>query len=116
MDEQHKQLVALINALHTNKGKADTAFVERIINTLIQYTLNHFRDEERLMKKIGFSECEKHKLMHQSFIEAIIEAKKDFDKYKNSVEVIDKLLEFLRNWLLHHILVQDRAYGKYIEE
>ena len=49
MDEQHKQLVGLINALHNQRDAKDRQFIDKVFATLVQYTANHFGDEEKIL-------------------------------------------------------------------
>lgn len=61
-DDQHKKLIDMINELHdamkVGKGKD---VMEKILAGLIQYTVTHFANEERLMKQHNYPDYEQHK-------------------------------------------------------
>ena len=114
LDEQHKQLVALINALHQNIGSSDRKFIEKILNTLVQYTQNHFSDEEKILEKTNYNSTEKHKAQHKTFVRRIKTFSQKFQDDPDSSELIESILPFLRDWLMTHILVQDMDYKKYL--
>lgn len=64
MDDQHKQLIGLLNALHARKKSGDGEFLMNVLTTLIHYTRKHFVDEEKLLRKIHFSKFDQHHAQH----------------------------------------------------
>jgi hemerythrin len=110
IDEQHKKLVNIINELHSamevGKGKE---ILSSILDRLIDYVKIHFTEENMLMEEIGYPEHEKHKKEHSEFIKKVLEFQKSFKegKYGLSVEVIF----YLREWLLTHIMENDKKYS-----
>lgn len=117
MDEQHKVLVGLINALSGQKDGKDKAFVEKVFATLVQYTVNHFGDEEKIMKRMNFPDFALHHKQHENFIKNVSDLKGQFDREDGPSRAIalEKLAKFLAEWITHHILVEDKIYGKYLE-
>lgn len=75
MDDQHKVLVGLINALHGQKDLKDKAFVEKVFATLVQYTVQHFGDEEKIMKRMAFPDFNMHHKQHEAFIKNVSDLK-----------------------------------------
>lgn len=115
MDDQHKRLVGLINALHEHRHSADKAFIERVILTLVEYTKNHFVDEERLLEKLHWNHLEAHRAQHKQFIAKLNAFRQMFEQNAVTADLVEKLTEFLKNWLTRHILVEDKSYQKYLE-
>lgn len=115
MDEQHKQLIGLVNALYSQKGTHKKDFVEKILATLVLYTRIHFVDEERILKKLAYPYFDKHHEQHVQFIKAVDRFRTELQRSGPTPELIDKLSLFLSNWLKQHIQVEDRAYGAYLE-
>ncbi|NOV28778.1 bacteriohemerythrin [Methylomonas sp. ZR1] len=109
VDNQHRQLVALINRLdELNALGADLQTVLETVKQLVEYTVEHFQHEEQLMMEAGFNPRmqDQHCQQHQEFIDKMqqvhVEAQSD-------VSVISKdLLDFLVDWLCHHILKTDK--------
>jgi len=62
IDNQHKKLIemfnVLINACSSGKGQAK---LEDSFNFLIEYSIQHFSDEEAWQYNIGYPEYQKHK-------------------------------------------------------
>ncbi|MBD9355715.1 bacteriohemerythrin [Methylomonas albis] len=109
VDSQHRHLVELINRLdELNAVGADLQTVVDTVKQLVDYTVYHFQDEEQLMTDVGFNPRmqAEHCQQHQDFIDKVrqvhIQAQSD-------ISVISKdLLDFLVDWLCHHILKTDK--------
>lgn len=115
IDNQHKGLVIVINELFNlmSEGKAKGKLSE-IFDHLTDYTKKHFQAEETMLIKYAYHEFDKHKNEHQNFISKLQELKLDFDKGKITISV--EVLNFLKDWLLNHILISDKKYMGIIKE
>lgn len=113
IDEQHKQLVALINNLYTAMaGKRDREQIGRIINELVDYTRIHFAVEECLMRMFHYQGYDAHKDMHDGIVKRV----KGFqERYHGGDDMVGmELLLFLKDWLLTHIQKVDRLYSDHL--
>lgn len=82
-----------------------------LLNELRDYTKEHFKAEEAYMQKIGYKRMFTQKIQHSEFIEKLDEI--DLDELdENQESVIYDLLNFLADWLVHHILENDKLIGK----
>jgi hemerythrin-like metal-binding protein/diguanylate cyclase (GGDEF)-like protein/PAS domain S-box-containing protein len=109
IDEQHQQLVAILNKLarHFVSGTTETASLEQIIAELADYADYHFRSEEEIWHKhfTGHPMLEAHERAHHDFFEKI----KDIQTNRGSLEdFADELFGFLTRWLAFHILDSDK--------
>jgi hemerythrin len=110
IDEQHKALVGMINALDASThGDFSTDTVRRLLGELNDYVRNHFAFEERLMAGGGCSQdlVTRHLGEHAYFRSVLKDLTSDFENGRRNVTVT--LIEYLVHWLLHHIVVVDRA-------
>lgn len=104
MDAQHRQIVDWIN----RTARATPAELPEILTGLEAYTATHFADEEAVMRQIGFPELEAHQVLHQQLIAWVAEQKaRGADR--------QALLFGLAQWLVKHILGQDKRYGRWAE-
>ncbi len=112
LDKQHQGLVKGLNALHDamKAGKANEAIAE-ILNALIDYTATHFKAEERLFHRFNYPDSEKHIAEHAQFINEVLSFKDDYEKGRALVSI--KVLYFLKNWLVKHILGSDMEYKNF---
>lgn len=112
IDMQHKRLVAMINqledAIDSGKGVVNEE-IGSVLVQLVEYTQYHFSEEENIQREIGFSEAVRHAEYHRMFVEEIKETLMRL-KGGGSINVYE-LMNFLRDWLLNHILTEDRKIG-----
>lgn len=112
-DEDHKRLIATVNALHD--AMLDGRGAERaqsILDELGEYAQRHFTTEELLMEKTGYSEIDAHRAEHQAFLEKVKQFRGDIvaGKRCNSIQ----LAEFLSDWLTQHVAKTDRKYSAHL--
>ena len=115
IDNQHKVIIRLLNELYKiildeNGGGS----IDNVINELVQYTDYHFGEEEKLFAKYKYIEEEQHKLEHQKFIDKINNIVKNEIKSEDFVAI--ELLNFLKDWLLEHIMVSDQKYAVFFND
>lgn len=114
IDDQHKQLVAMVNDIHEAmaEGKGRDILGE-ILTKLITYTKQHFASEEALMEKHGFPDFPAHKVSHAKMTKRVLELQKEFEQsdVKHSIEVA----RFLQQWLNKHILETDKQYSSFLK-
>ena len=114
IDNQHRGLIIIINELFElmSKGKAKDKLPE-IFEHLTEYTKKHFSTEEIMMVKYAYPERDNHKNEHQKFIQKLTDLRKDFTNNKITISI--EVLNFLKEWLLNHILISDKKYVGHIE-
>lgn len=115
MDMQHMKLIGMINELieHRDEMENNSEVVSDILTKMTDYIKYHFSSEETYMKSIDFPEIVSHELEHLDFIEKTTNfclGTLTFDK-----SVYDEVLNFLKEWLLNHILKSDMKYKEYAE-
>lgn len=110
IDEQHKALVGMINALDASTHEEySPETMRRMLDELNAYVKDHFGFEERLMAGGGCSPdlVTRHCGEHAYFRSVLRDLTADFESGRTSITV--PLIEYLVHWLLHHIVVVDRA-------
>jgi hemerythrin len=104
LDEQHKQLIEMINSI---KREFDPGIMFDVIMRMFNYAANHFQTEEALMCKYSFSGLDRQIQAHKIFLTTATEfAGKDLSNPVNH----NKIVTFLVGWLKHHILYEDMQY------
>ena len=113
IDAQHRHLFDLLNKLHDAMmaGKSDTV-LGPVLRELIHYVAIHFEAEESILQKHRYPMLSEHRNQHKELTAQVI----DFEeKYQAGTVLLGlALMEFLRNWLTHHILETDRHYSAYL--
>ncbi len=112
IDTQHQRLVSLFNELHDAlHTSAPGERIARVLNDLLEYTQFHFAHEAELMRKFGYLGRNSHLVMHDDLVKKAFEYKQRFE----SGEAIGgDLVNFIRDWLTHHILKTDRELADFI--
>jgi hemerythrin len=109
IDEQHKELVGIINQLHdamlANKGRP---LQQEIIYQMVDYAVNHFALEEKLMRSSNFPGYEPHRQEHAQFAAEAAELKGRTDHGDLILSL--EILSLLKDWLQNHILHTDMKY------
>ena len=112
LDHQHQHLFEIINKLIEQPGSSgDSTLVPEILTELVNYTREHFTDEEELIQEYGYPELEQHKKQHNYFIDTTAELSISF--VDNKQTTIYEITEFLKLWLTTHILKTDMKYKKF---
>ncbi len=116
LDSDHRALIGVINRLHDGlRSEDDADAIVGVFDSLIAYTKLHFAREEKVMEVCGYPGLEVHRAEHARFTDRIHELK---DRYTGepAAATTGDLLEYLKAWLNHHILIQDMAYKAYTED
>ncbi|MCP3689332.1 MAG: hemerythrin family protein [Gammaproteobacteria bacterium] len=109
IDEQHKKLINMINALNDalNSGESKEVMV-KIFDGLVVYCDKHFTFEEDLFNTHGFAGGSAHKNEHDKLRSQVVELKRKLDGGNFMIGL--ELMGFLKDWLTNHIMKSDKAY------
>lgn len=115
MDQQHQQLVALINQLADamTQGKS-ASVIGNILNELVNYAMYHFTDEENLLSQYHYPDLSAHQSEHFKLTTQVIDYRSQFHAGKLAMGVA--LMNFMREWLANHIQINDKQYGKFLNQ
>ena len=109
IDNQHKEIVKLLNDLlqAMKQGKASDV-TSQIILELEKYARNHFQKEEFFFKRFNYPGADEHIKEHRLFIQKVESLKSEFKAGK--ITLTFELLNFLKDWIDHHVLEVDKKY------
>lgn len=106
IDEQHRYLVDLINDLYeVVSQKRGAREVARLIKATDAYAKVHFRSEEMMMRLHEYKGIEQQEQQHRAFEDKIGEFYEEL--HDNPLVAQFDVLSYLRDWLIHHIRVED---------
>ena len=111
LDKHHIRLFEILNTAYENVMKShgdDCCFPD--IEELSAYTTYHFETEEQFMEQQRFPGIEAHVAEHRQFASNIERLKADYYK-GHRVEAAQELIVLLGQWLIHHVLMEDRKYS-----
>ena len=115
MDEQHKNIVDIINGLHEAilDGR-NKEVLSRILQELINDAQTHFSYEENLLKTHAYPELEEHKTFHNQLAVQVLDMQKRYLDGRTTLSV--EMTNFLKNWLSDHILRVDVKFTPYLKK
>lgn len=117
IDEEHSKIVENFEKLYTymKEGKGHEYYLE-LVEFLNNYVENHFSHEEEFQKSIGYDKIGEHKIIHDEFklkVKEIIDSSKTHEI--NNMDLI-KLNLFIKDWLINHILIEDKKIADFVEK
>lgn len=116
IDEDHKKLCKMINRLF---GAAMFPNEEKILldvlKGLLEYTLIHFKREEKLMVEHNYPAMGEHKREHEKLILAARAMQMRYQSGDRS-KLGEEVEKMLRDWLVHHILNVDKQLALFLRK
>ncbi len=115
IDTQHINLIRLINELHeAMRARSGKAQIESTLRRLLGYTHYHFQTEEALMQRHAYPHRIEH---HREHAELSLRAEALQQQLKDGeVGVVVETLDFLTQWLSHHILESDKQLARFLND
>ncbi len=112
VDSQHRRLIDVVNGLQAalSEGQAKEV-VCNFLAVMEEYSRNHFSYEEELMLSWGHPGYSATKRKHESFIRQLQTLSREYRLGNMSVSM--NTLNFLKDWLDHHIVNENREYNPY---
>ncbi|MDR0444053.1 MAG: bacteriohemerythrin [Treponema sp.] len=117
IDDQHKELINLVNDLFNHvvgNEEAEREYFQKVIHEAVNYVKVHFATEERIMLATKFKGYDAHKKEHDSFVMNVIKNAKDYEAGKRLT--LTSFTKFLKDWVLTHIAVMDKLYFDYFKK
>ncbi len=107
-DEEHKTLFNLLNTLHDAAPGGDKQTIGKHLDGLINFVVEHFQHEERIMQEKNYSGFAAHKAEHEKFIAICADLQKKF--HAGEAEITQETTTFVKEWLDSHIPKIDMPY------
>ncbi|MDE5742350.1 MAG: hemerythrin domain-containing protein [Oscillospiraceae bacterium] len=114
IDDAHKQLFSIVSRILRNFTEAD---FERNKMTCIEaikylksYTVQHFAEEEKYQRSIGYSGYVNHKKVHDNMRDVVLPAlEREVTQSRYSRESMEHFVGACAGWLAAHVLIEDQA-------
>lgn len=112
VDQQHMELFEatehLLKTILYGDSKAKKEECIKTIQTLKNYSIEHFSAEEDYMKSIKYKDLHSHKKLHETFIDSVLEAEKKMIKADYDIPSVKEFTGFLTAWLTYHVAGADQ--------
>ena len=81
VDHEHRELIALINALYANMSRADRSYgVEDFLGEIYTQIAAHFALEEKIMRQRRYDQYEDHKQDHERLLDELRDMMDDYEE------------------------------------
>jgi len=116
IDDDHKMIFDMARDIIDQKFVSRGEKITKVMTFLSDYTRQHFRREEQLMRDCDYPDIDTHNKQHEAFIGIITALQSklsaDGDSLDMSLEINDSLVA----WLVDHVLGSDKQLAKYYRE
>lgn len=112
VDEQHKNMFNKANEIFDLGINEDVEKIKKIFIFLMEYSNNHFHDEEKLMIQEEYTGFMKHRNEHNFFIEKIYEIYQSICSEGIEEDNLNDLKVLIIDWLANHINGEDKEFIK----
>lgn len=117
LDEMHQVIFSHIVALSEALQQEAAGTAEQLASKLVEFTMEHFDSEERLMAAHGYpnSPMAEHRQQHQKFREFLdVLAKEIHDGGTSALRLAFRCQFLLLDWFISHISITDRHLERYL--
>ena len=113
IDHHHRVLMDIVNSLidlSEQEGPSKAEYIQ-ILMKMSDYSHYHFKAEEGLLSSVDYPEFESQHDQHIAFSEkaSLLVTSCDLQQLRQTAE-------FLKQWLEHHILVEDMKFKSYLSK
>lgn len=116
IDAQHQELFLRLDALLAATARGDRSEVEHTVNFLLDYVETHFSAEEALMAERGYPDLDLHLELHGEFRRDLAAMEREIHDAETMAGTANDLGGFVSQWLIDHILEDDQAFARFLEE
>ena len=120
IDHDHHFMINFINTFElVLQNPEEREMLLEVIDQLYVYSINHFRREESIQRKIGYPQSLSHKNAHSVLQKELETLKKEIKETKSAEEISNRsteIINFLRNWLINHVLKEDIKLRPFLEK
>ena len=116
VDSQHRRLFELVSELvgscldGSNEKK-----LRETLDFLVEYTVQHFYDEESLQVQYNYPDYKRHKQLHEDFKVTVGGIVRKFEEEGSSVELSNDANKIVVRWLIYHITLEDKKVGRHLK-
>lgn len=112
IDRQHMEFIRLLRRFNWGVEKAAPLALQlRILDELLKYADYHFSSEENIMYFTRYPDIATQRGEHARLRNGLAHRT---DAYRRTPEIGDRLVEFLYEWFVNHIQIEDRKIAVHI--
>ena len=115
VDSQHRRLFELVSdVVKACTEGYEVNVLNKTLGFLVDYTVQHFADEEAFQVLHGYPDYKRHKQLHEDFKVTVGDLIEEFQNDGSTRELSSKVNKVVIRWLVNHILREDKKIGEHI--
>lgn len=109
IDNDHKYLINIINEVQQSLESKNRVELKNLLDALFDYSVVHFEREERIAEAAGYPQVSRLSHSHHRLLEELDSVKAEVDRMGEewSLETNAHFTNFLRDWLINHVMNED---------
>ena len=112
IDNEHMQLISLANkVIRFSNHREDSNKIRNALKALREYTIFHFRNEEKYMERLGYKAIEHHKQCHAKLVARLNEV---ITQNRSIDDLVYQLKRLMVVWVIEHIIHEDQKLSQAI--
>lgn len=116
IDDQHKRFLSFLKEAYSKMDRSlDAGELNPLLERLVEHAKEHFATEEKYFAKFKYEYADAHAELHRKLMGEILAFKKRHSS-DNSIGLTTELVDFLEDWLLIHIMKNDKQYMEVFHE
>lgn len=116
VDEQHKNMFDKANEIFDLDPNEDVEKIKKIFTFLMNYSTNHFYEEEQLMIQYEYEDFIEHRDQHNYFVEEIYRIYQNISREEVREDDLNDLKVLIIEWLVNHINGEDKKFIKTMKQ
>ncbi|GFE62590.1 hypothetical protein AOG2_31780 [Geobacter sp. AOG2] len=110
LDRHHEEMFNILNSVYDDVMNSPAlGFILPNIDKLTTIAECHLSAEEQYLEKMHFPDIADHIAKHREFTQTIERIRSGYND--NDLEASKQLIIVLGEWLIHHVLKEDRKYS-----
>lgn len=115
IDDDHKNIIEHFEKLYLlMKSGQGHAYYPEFLAFLENYVDTHFEREEALQREVEYDDYDQHLVFHNEFKMKVKELILEHGKEVATNSDLIRINLFIKDWLIHHILLADNKIGIFI--
>ena len=120
IDHDHHFMINFVNTIELIlQNPKEKEMLMEVLDQLHDYSINHFRREEVIQRKIQYPQSLNHKNSHSTLLSDLEKLIKEIKGTESTEELSSQsteIIAFLRNWLINHVLNEDMKLKPFLEK
>ena len=116
MNDTHLEELLIINKLDSAATSGDLQTLSETLTALLEHTIEHFSNENKMMQEAHFPAFETHKSEHDRHLHELQSVIKYFKANQDPSAITAYIYGTLIPWLIHHIQTMDSMTALFLQQ